>query len=291
MTVEARSVSSTVVVRTRGVMISPAVRVPNSTLRSISSAVSASRVPWTAERWTREASSSELRAERSSSWGSMPRRRTSALAEPLSTRIGHLLRAVKPRMKRWVPAGRLERHGQGDVLGDHLAEQHREHGAEREPDADGDGRDPVVRHSEGLERRVDQLGDRRLRQEADGEVGHRDARPGRLRAGSTGSAGRAGRPRLRRLRRRRRDPRCRDRRSRTRTRPPRRARRWQSAPARQAGAATGSHFSLREQVKGHTVGAIRRIGTAAPHRLRCGPPVGASQGTQCRRGCAAGQPH
>ena len=102
MTALARSPSSTVVVRTRGVMISPAVRVPNSTLRSMSSAVSASRVPWSAERCTSEASSSELRAERSSSCGSMPSRRTSALAELLSTRIGHRDTAVKPRMKPWV---------------------------------------------------------------------------------------------------------------------------------------------------------------------------------------------
>ena len=99
---DTRSPSSTVVVRTRGVMISPAVRVPNSTERSISSAVSASRVPWSAERCTSEASSWELRAERSSSWGSMPRRRTIALAEPLSTRIGRLVSAVKPRMKPCV---------------------------------------------------------------------------------------------------------------------------------------------------------------------------------------------
>ena len=58
--------------RTRGVMISPAVREPNSTDRSISSAVSGSRVPTDAERAISEASSVELRAERSSSCGSMP---------------------------------------------------------------------------------------------------------------------------------------------------------------------------------------------------------------------------
>ena len=102
MTAETRSPSSTVVVRTRGVMISPAVRVPNSTERSTSSAVSASRVPWSADRCTSEASSCELRAERSSSCGSMPRRRTIALADPLSARMGPRVRAVKPRMKPWV---------------------------------------------------------------------------------------------------------------------------------------------------------------------------------------------
>ena len=83
-------------------MISPAVRAPNSTERSISSAVSASRVPTDAERAISEASSVELRAERSSSCGSMPSRRTNALAEPLSRRIGTRITAVNPRWKRWV---------------------------------------------------------------------------------------------------------------------------------------------------------------------------------------------
>ena len=83
-------------------MISPAVRVPNSTERSISSAVSTSRVPWSAERWIRLASSVELRAERSSSWGSIPSLRTSAFAEPLSTRIGHAAPAVNARWSPWV---------------------------------------------------------------------------------------------------------------------------------------------------------------------------------------------
>ena len=88
ITAIARSVASRLVVRTRGVMISPAVRVPNSTERSISSAVSASRVPCSPECAIRLASSVELRADRSSSCGSIPSRRTKALAEPLSTRIG-----------------------------------------------------------------------------------------------------------------------------------------------------------------------------------------------------------
>ncbi len=68
----------------------------------MSSAVSGSRVPWSADRWISEASSAELRADRSSSWGSMPRRRTSALAEPLSPPMIGLFTAVNPRMKPWV---------------------------------------------------------------------------------------------------------------------------------------------------------------------------------------------
>ena len=100
ITALARSVASSVCVRTRGVMISPAVRAPNSTDFSISSAVSTSRVPWSAEREIRLASSVDERAERSSSWGSMPRRRTTALAAPLSTLIGQALAKVKAR---WNP--------------------------------------------------------------------------------------------------------------------------------------------------------------------------------------------
>ncbi len=102
ITAVARSLTSRLLLRTRGVMISPAVRVPNSTERSISSAVSTSSVPRLAERWISDASSVELRAERSSSCGSMPRRRTNALAEPFSTLIGPRAIAVNARWKRWV---------------------------------------------------------------------------------------------------------------------------------------------------------------------------------------------
>jgi len=101
MTASARSPSSRLKVRIRGVMISPAVRVPNSTLRSMSSAASASRVPSSALRWISEASSVELRAERSSSC---------AFAVPLRTLIGSPLTAVNARRKPWValavPIGR-----------------------------------------------------------------------------------------------------------------------------------------------------------------------------------------
>ena len=102
ITCRARSPSSSESVRTRGVMISPAVRVPNSTERSISSAVSASSVPTDAEREINEASSVELRAERSSSCGSSPSLRMKAFAEPFRSRMGTRMAAVKPRMKRWV---------------------------------------------------------------------------------------------------------------------------------------------------------------------------------------------
>ena len=99
---QARSLVSRLIVRTRGVMISPAVRLPNSTDRSISSAVSGSRVPSSAEREISDASSVDDRAERSSSCGSMPSRRTIAFAEPLSSRIGRRITAVNIRWKPWV---------------------------------------------------------------------------------------------------------------------------------------------------------------------------------------------
>ena len=102
ITCRARSPSSSESVRTRGVMISPAVRVPNSTERSIAPRCPRSRVPTDAEREMSEASSVELRAERSSSWGSSPRRRTTALAEPLSSRMGIRMAAVNARMNRCV---------------------------------------------------------------------------------------------------------------------------------------------------------------------------------------------
>ena len=99
---QARSLVSRLIVCTRGVMISLAVRLPNSTERSISSAVSGSSVPESADREIREASSVEERADRSSSCGSMPSRRTIALADPLSRRIGSRMIAVNMRWKPWV---------------------------------------------------------------------------------------------------------------------------------------------------------------------------------------------
>ena len=78
-------------------MISAAVRSPNVTEACTSPAVSGSSVPCEADRLTSDASSLEERAERSSSCGSMPRRRTITLAVPLSARIGPFMAAVNAR--------------------------------------------------------------------------------------------------------------------------------------------------------------------------------------------------
>ncbi len=61
-----------------------------------------SSVPCSADRCASDASSAELLADRSSSWGSSPSRRTSALAEPLSSRIGTRFTDVKVRWTSWV---------------------------------------------------------------------------------------------------------------------------------------------------------------------------------------------
>ena len=73
-----------------------------------------------------EASSVELRAERSSSCGSMPRRRTIALAEPLSSRIGPAHHGGEAAQEALGGAGGLHRLGDREVLGHQLAEDHRQ---------------------------------------------------------------------------------------------------------------------------------------------------------------------
>ena len=175
MTAQTRSPSSTVVVRTRGVMISPAVRVPNSTERSMSSAVSASRVPWSAERCTSEASSWELRAERSSSCGSMPRRRTIALAEPLSTRIGPRHERVKPRMKPWVARAVASGRAMAMFLGTISPKIIVTTVPRARPSVSASGVTAPSGRPAEAERAVDELGDRRLGEEADRQVGDGDA--------------------------------------------------------------------------------------------------------------------
>ena len=87
-----------------------------------------------AERAISEASSVEHRAERSSSCGSIPSRRTIALAEPLSSRIGPRITAVKPALEALGRPGDVHRLGDGEVLRHQLAEDHRDHGAEHQAD-------------------------------------------------------------------------------------------------------------------------------------------------------------
>ena len=104
------SVSRSATIRVRGVMTSSARRSPNAIERCSSVAVSAASVPCCAERAASDVSSSGERADASSSWGSMPRRCSTALAEALNNAMTGRNTRVKPRMNPWtsfaVPSGR-----------------------------------------------------------------------------------------------------------------------------------------------------------------------------------------
>ncbi|COY36032.1 Uncharacterised protein [Mycobacterium tuberculosis] len=71
----------------RGVISSSAVRAPNCSERRISHAVASSSAPLRAELRTNDTSSCGVRAERSSSAGSMPSRRTIQFAAPFVRRM------------------------------------------------------------------------------------------------------------------------------------------------------------------------------------------------------------
>ena len=79
--------ADTVRTRVRGVMTSAAVFALKLSERSISPAVSEPNAPCTPARRTTDANSSGVRAERSSSTGSTPTRRSSWFAVPFSTAI------------------------------------------------------------------------------------------------------------------------------------------------------------------------------------------------------------
>ena len=83
----------------RGTIASWARRSPKARVRWTSEAVSSARAPSSAERLTSTASSSALRAEPSSSCGSTPSARTTALALPLNRRIGRPNTVVNSRWK------------------------------------------------------------------------------------------------------------------------------------------------------------------------------------------------
>ena len=100
MTVCAGSVRSTLATLSRGVITSSAVCRLNTRVRESSVAVSRSRLPARAERRTSDRSSSAVRAEDSSSFGSMPKARRMALAVLLSSRTAGLNTAVKRDLER-----------------------------------------------------------------------------------------------------------------------------------------------------------------------------------------------
>ena len=107
-------------------MRSSATRSVNRSDRSMRVAVAASRVPRRPLARTRAPSSSGERAERSSSIGSTPTARTRALAAALRAAIEPAQGAGEPGLQPDDGAGGAQRVGDRDVLGDELAEDHRQ---------------------------------------------------------------------------------------------------------------------------------------------------------------------
>ena len=187
--------------RTRGVMISPAVRRAelHRALHQLGGVGVEGALVGGARR-SGEASSVELRAERSSSCGSMP--------EAPHDRVG---RAVEQPDRPPVDGGEaaLEAPGwrgrspsAGRSRGSWAPARRRcivSRRAERQPDAEGQRADRALGQPDGRRAgRVDQVGDGRLGEEADRQVGDGDADLGAGELGRQRRAGRAARPRRRR---------------------------------------------------------------------------------------------
>ena len=123
-----------------------------------------------------EASSVELRAERSSSCGSMPRRADErvgrAVEHPDRPRAST---AVKPRWKRWVARATAIGLASARFLGTSSPKIIVAMVPSVSPMPTAIGVTAPSGHAEAVERPVDQLGDRGLGQEADRQVGDRDA--------------------------------------------------------------------------------------------------------------------
>ena len=132
------SVASTQAICTRGVMISPAVRGPKATERCTRWAVSESSVPSLAERPASEASSSEDRAERSSSCGSTPNARTMRVGRAVEQldRVGH--HGGEAADEALGTARDREGDRDAELLGHQLAEDHRGDGGQHQSERDGD---------------------------------------------------------------------------------------------------------------------------------------------------------
>ena len=127
---------------------------------------------------TSDVSSSGERADASSSWGSMPMRCSTALAEALKNAMTGPEHAREAAHEPLDELRGAQRQGDRQVLGHELAEDHRERRREDQRDGDGDAGHRARRHAEVLQRAVDELGDRRLGHEADEQVRQRDAQLG-----------------------------------------------------------------------------------------------------------------
>ena len=157
-----------------------------------SRAVPRSRVPASAEVRTREASSAGLRAADSSSCGSMPMARRVRLATPLSSGDHRLGRDGEPAHRGGRDLGGRQREGDGEGLGHHLADDHREDRRDEHREHRRRRGRGALGQPERLQRPDEQRPDRRARDEAEDERGQRDAELARRRAGWTAGGARRG---------------------------------------------------------------------------------------------------
>ena len=175
MTAATGSSSATVATRPRGVMISCARRSPKSSERCSSAAVPRferallGRAPHERRELLRRARRRQLllRLDPDPPQDGVGR----AVEQPHDPARG----AREPAQEALDGARRRQRLRDREVLGHELAEDHRHAGGEHERDHQRDARDGAVGDAGGLQRPVDQLGDRRLGQEADQQVGQGDA--------------------------------------------------------------------------------------------------------------------
>ena len=240
-------------------MTSSAVRSPKPSVFVSRRAVVTSRVPASADRCTRLASSCGVRAPESSS-GSIPMARRNALAEPLSARMSGLATVAKMRTGSATTFAVVRGAEMPRNCGSSSPKTIEKAVASTRARRTGDGLDRWLRQPDVAQRAGQEAADRRLGEVADDES--RDGcRPGPPTAGWTAAAG-TGRPG--RGRRRRRSPSGRS---------AGRGRRARTRSDEDGGAARQEDRCEQEQPLRHrilTVPSPRRYGPVTSLGERCG---------------------
>ena len=140
--------------------------------------MSCSRAPARAECRASETSSPGVRAEASSSAGSMPSARTSRLATAFSGGDHRAEEAGEGVLRARDETHDLQRLGHRPVLGHQLADHHLHGRGQQHADDHGDTGDGALGDAGREERAVQQLGERGLGEHADDERGDGDAELG-----------------------------------------------------------------------------------------------------------------
>ena len=140
------------VARERGVMTSAAVWSAKPRDAVTSRAVPRSSVPASADVRTSEASSAGLRAADSSSCGSMPEGEQGAVGDAVEQQDHRLHRDAEPAHGRGRDLRGGQRQRDGERLGHHLADDHREHGGDEHREHRGRRRGRRRRQPQRLQR-------------------------------------------------------------------------------------------------------------------------------------------